>query len=376
MSGQSPTVANHSFDGAAGSPTPYVHVTQAILLENLKRLSDYAARHGLKLRPHAKTHKSLDVARWQLQYGAAGLTVAKPAEAEVFAEVCDDLLLAYPVVDASRACRVAKLAKQLDMKVAVDSECAVMALSTAAVAAGATIGILVDLDVGLHRTGVQSPQAALDLAQKVERAPNVTLRGLFCYPGQIWEAPDAQAPALRAVAEQLEEALDLWRSSGLSAEIVSGGSTPTAYQSHLIEQLTEIRPGTYPFNDMNTVCGGYASVDNCAARIIATVVSDAVTDQIVVDAGSKTLAADRCVSDSNSGHGYLIEYPEAQITKLSEEHGQVDVSRCTARPRIGERVTIIPNHICPCINLHDQVWLESTEHDYYPLKIEARGKST
>ena len=186
-----------------GLPTPYIHVIQAIVLCNLKRLSDYTARHGLKLRPHAKTHKSLDVARWQLQHGAAGLTVAKPAEAEVFAEICDDLLLAYPVVDDSRATRVAKLANRLDMKVAVDSEIAVMALSTAAVAAGATIGILVDLDVGLHRTGVQSPQAALELARKVERTPNVALRGLFCYPGQIWKAADAQAPALRAAADKL-----------------------------------------------------------------------------------------------------------------------------------------------------------------------------
>ncbi len=338
-------------------------------------MSDYAARHGLKLRPHAKTHKSLRLARWQIEYGATGLTVAKTAEAEVFAEVCDDLLLAYPVVDASRASRVATLAKQVDMKVAVDSEIAVMVLSTAAVAAGAMIGILVDLDVGLHRTGVQGSQAALELAQKVERAPNVTLRGLFCYPGQIWEASDAQAPALRAVADQLEEALDLWERNGLSVEIVSGGSTPTAYQSHLVERLTEIRPGTYPFNDMNTVRGGYASVEDCAARIVATIVSDAAPGQVVVDAGSKTLAADRCVSAPDSGHGYLIEYPEAQIIKLSEEHGQVDVSRCSDRPRLGERVTIIPNHICPCINLQDQVWLESTEHDLTPLKIEARGKS-
>jgi D-serine deaminase-like pyridoxal phosphate-dependent protein len=375
VSRQSITTAEHTLIDASGPPTPYIRIRQDALLRNLDRLAEYTTRHGIKLRPHAKTHKSLDVARWQLERGAIGLTAAKPAEAEVFADVCDDLLLAYPVVDAARAARMAKLANRIDMKAAVDSECSLVVLSDAAAAAGATIGVLVDLDVGLHRTGVQTAEAALKLAQAIERAPNLELRGLFCYPGHIWEPIDAQTFALRAVADRLEEALDLWRKFGLNAEIVSGGSTPTAFQSHFIEQLTEIRPGTYPFNDMNTVLGGYATVDNCAARVVATVVSDAVPDQIVVDAGSKTLAADRCVSAPESGYGFVVEYSKARITKLSEEHGQVDVSRCAERPGVGERLTIIPNHICPCINLQDRVWLETADKRLTPLEIQARGKS-
>ena len=353
--------------------TPYIQLHQATLLGNLDRLAEYAARHRIGLRPHAKTHKSLQIAAWQLQRGAIGLTVAKPAEAEVFAEACHDLLLAYPVVDAPRAHRIASLAHRLDMKAAVDSEKSVMTLSAAASAAGATIGILVDLDVGLHRTGVQGPVAALKLAQCVDRAPHVALRGLFCYPGHVWEAANEQARALAAVAEQLQSTLDLWTRHGLSAEIVSGGSTPTAYQSHLVEQLTEIRPGTYPLNDMNTVRGGYAAVEDCAARIVATVVSDAVADQVVVDAGSKTLAADRCISAPESGHGYVVEYPEARVAKLSEEHGQIDVSRCAQRPRLGDRVTIIPNHICPCVNLQNRAWLQTPDRGLVPLAIDARG---
>jgi D-serine deaminase-like pyridoxal phosphate-dependent protein len=371
---QSITTAEHTSLDAAGPPTPYIRIHHDALLRNLDRLAEYTTRHGIKLRPHAKTHKSLDLARWQLERGAIGLTAAKPAEAEVFAEICDDLLLAYPVVDAARAARVAKLANRIDMKVAVDSECSLAVLSDAA--AAATIGILIDLDVGLHRTGVQTAAAALKLAHAVERAPKLELRGLFCYPGHIWEPIDAQTLALRAVADRLEEALDLWRKFGLNAEIVSGGSTPTAFQSHLIEQLTEIRPGTYPFNDMNTVLGGYSTVDNCAALVVTTVVSDAVPDQIIVDAGSKTLAADRCASAPESGYGYVVEYPEAQITKLSEEHGQIDVSRCAERPTVGERLTMIPNHICPCINLQERVWLKTADEHLTPLEIHARGKST
>ena len=356
--------------------TPYVCIDRDVLWRNLDRLATYAAAHGLKLRPHAKTHKSRKIAVWQLERGAIGLTVAKPSEAEVFADICDDLLLAYPIVDAARADWVAQLAHRVDMKVAVDSEHAVTVLSRAAMAAGETIGVLVDLDVGLHRTGVQSPSAAVELAQVIERSPHLELRGLFCYPGHVWVAAHSQQSALNAVAEQLEAVLEVWKRHGLSAAIVSGGSTPTAYQSHLVRHLTEIRPGTYPFNDMNTVLGGYATLDECAARIIVTVVSDAVFGQVVIDAGSKTLAADRCISGPESGYGYVVEYPEARISKLSEEHGQVDVSRCAARPKIGERLSVIPNHICPCINLQDRVWMKIAERQYEPLAIEARGRST
>jgi D-serine deaminase-like pyridoxal phosphate-dependent protein len=356
--------------------TPYICVDRDLLWENLDQLAAYAEQHGLKLRPHAKTHKSRQIAQWQLERGAIGLTVAKPSEAEVFAEICDDLLLAYPIVDAARAERVARLVQRVDMKVAVDSAFAVATLSRAAAAAGSTLGVLVDLDVGLHRTGVQNASAALELAQLVERSPHVELRGLFCYPGHIWEPAAAQESALNAVAEQLEATLDLWKEHGLNAEIVSGGSTPTAYQSHLARHFTEIRPGTYPFNDMNTVLGGYMALDRCAARIVVTVVSDAVPGQVVIDAGSKTLAADRCILGPDLGFGHVVEYPDARITKLSEEHGQVDVSRCAARPAIGERVSVIPNHICPCVNLQDRVWLKVADDQYEPLTVDARGRLT
>lgn len=376
MSPQLSSAAEPRAAGARPAATPFLRIHRTTLLQNLDRLAAYVARHGLKLRPHAKTHKSVQIARWQLERGAVGLTVAKPGEAEVLAEACQDLLLAYPVVDQLRAQRMAKLAHRVDLKVAVDSEIAVQVLSEAAAAAGSTIGVLIDLDVGLHRTGVQGVRAAVQLAQCVQRMPGLALRGLFCYPGHIWQASDAQGPALLAVAAQLEEAADNWRKHGLSLEIVSAGSTPTAYQSHLVKHFTEIRPGTYVFNDMNTVYGGYATIQDCAARVVVTVVSDAVPDQVVIDAGSKTLAADRCIPAIDSGHGHVVEYPDARITKLSEEHGQVDVTRCSEPPRVGDRLTVIPNHICPCINLQDEVWLDTDESELRSLAIDARGKLT
>jgi D-serine deaminase-like pyridoxal phosphate-dependent protein len=159
----------------------------------------------------------------------------------------------------------------------------------------------------------------------------------------------------------------------LSSKIVSGGSTPTAYQSHWIPRLTEIRPGTYVFNDMNTVRGGYCGLEDCAARIFSTVISASIPGQVVVDAGSKVLAMDLCGPDPASGYGHVVELPLARISRLSEEHGQIDVSKCDRRPNVGDRLTIIPNHICPCINLRDNVWWHEAGESLQPLAIDARG---
>lgn len=261
------------------------------------------------------------------------------------------------------------------MRAAVDSLTAIEATSSAARAAGVTVGLLVDLDVGLGRTGVDSPAATLLLAQAIDRADNVRLDGLLVYPGHVWESPGNQETEMKRVDDFVVETLELWARHGLSATIVSGGSTPTAYQSHLIPHQTEVRPGTYIFNDMNTVRGNYCTLDDCSARIITTVISDAVRGQVIIDAGSKTLTSDRCAPDLDSGYGHVIEYPDAKITKLSEEHGQVEIINCDRKPIVGERVTVIPNHICPCVNLRDKVWWFEPGEPLQQLVIDARGRS-
>jgi D-serine deaminase-like pyridoxal phosphate-dependent protein len=247
-------------------------------------------------------------------------------------------------------------------------------VATAAHAAGVTVGVLVDLDVGMGRTGVATANSLVSLAQAVEATPGLRLDGIFCYPGHIWAKPAEQAAPLAAVAGRLQEAIDLFDRHGLCREIVSGGSTPTAFQSHLVPQVTEIRPGTNVFNDMNTVRGGFCSLDDCAASIVCTVMSDAVGGQVVLDGGTKMFTSDRCVPSSENGHGHVVEYPDAVITKLSEEHAQVNVTRCTVRPRVGERLSVIPNHICPCINLQDAVWWREPDGQLRRLTIDARGR--
>ncbi len=357
-------------------PTPRLEIDVTKVRANLKRMQDYATAHGLGLRPHTKTHKSLRLARMQMELGAIGLTAAKVGEAQVMAEAADDLLVAYPSVDSARCYHLATLARNKTIRVAIDSKMAVTALNDAADLAETEVGILIDLDVGYGRTGVQGPEGALRLAQMVDSLPSVRLDGIMIYPGHVSGADERQIAMLEKIDHCTGEVLALWKQRGLEAGIVSSGSTPSAFNSHHVTHATEIRPGTYVYYDMNGVHGGYVGIDDCAARIISTVVSNAVPGQVVVDAGSKTLTSDPCGPAPDSGYGYVVEYPEAKIVRLTEEHGQIDVSQCDHRPCVGDLVSIIPNHVCPCSNLQDVVYWREGEHAdaVEEVRVDARGK--
>lgn len=355
-------------------PTPALVIDATIARRNIRRMAEYTAAHGLRLCPHTKTHKSRRLARLQLVAGAAGLTVAKAGEAEVMGETGAEILVAYPALDPARSHRIAALARTGSVRVAVDSAAAITALADAAVAAKVRLGLLIELDVGMGRTGVGTAAESLALAQLVSCTDGLRLDGLLCYPGHIWSPASEQEAPLQAVSTQLEEASALWARHGLEARIVSGGSTPTAFQSHLVKAYTEIRPGTYVFNDMNTVRGDYCTLADCAATIVCTVVSDAVRGQVVIDGGTKTFTSDLCIPARDSGHGFIVEHPAAKITKLSEEHGQVDISGCERRPKVGERVTVIPNHICPCVNLQDAFWWCEPNEAPQWVPVDARGR--
>jgi D-serine deaminase-like pyridoxal phosphate-dependent protein len=359
-------------------PTPALVIDGGIARRNVLRLADYCRTHDLALRPHTKTHKSVFIAGLQLDAGAAGITVAKAGEAEALLPAfagrgVPDILVAYPPVDPARSARIAALAREATVRVALDTPFAATGLAAAARAAGSTVGVLVDLDVGMGRTGVADPAALERLAEEVTRLPGLRLDGILCYPGHVLAPVADQAGPLAAVGALLAEAIRRFDRAGLCREIVSGGSTPTAFTSHLVGSLTEIRPGTSVFNDMNTVRGGFCGLEDCAATILCTVVSDCVPGQIVLDGGSKTFTSDRCGPAPDSGHGHVLGHPGAVVAKLTEEHGQVDVRACAARPRVGDRVRVVPNHVCPCVNLQDHIWwLE--DGAARPLPVDARGR--
>lgn len=368
-------MSKSSYSDIDALPTPALVIDLPTVECNLQRMASYCQQHNLNLRPHTKTHKSIAMAKRQLASGACGLTVAKTGEARVMSQAGNDILIGYPAFDKGRCGAVIELAKANTIRVALDTEMAARQLSQAAKAGGVTLGVLVDIDTGFARTGVQSFQAATALAQTIDSLDGLRFDGLFTFPGHISANSANLDNELKNVSDIFKRTIDALKVGGLKVKIVSGGSTPTALHSHQIPELTEIRPGTYIYNDWNCVAGGCASERDCAAKIICTVVSDAVAGKVVIDAGSKTLTSDRLGPDpDNGGYGHVVQYPKAKITRLSEEHGEINFyDKYDKLPAVGSRLTIIPNHICPCVNLQNHYYLRQADGSMTKQPVDARG---
>ena len=336
----------------AALETPALVADLDRLEANLARAADYAASHGLALRPHVKTHKSQYVAAAQLRLGARGLTCATPREAEVMSEVSDDVLLAYPPVGRARARRIAGLPPSMRVIAALDSEVAASELARAARDARREIGVYVELDLGMRRVGAPTIDAAVALARHVSECDGITFEGLAFYPGHIRQPVTDQDAALEALDAALSRALERFHDAGLPPRVVSGGSTPTLWRSHEVPGVTEIRPGTYVFNDRQTVDTGACTWDDCAVTVLATVVSTAIPGQAVIDAGTKALGREP-MSDAAQGFGQLLDRPDVVVTRLSEEHGILDLGSSSWRPAVGDVVRVVPNHVCVAVHLQD-----------------------
>jgi D-serine deaminase-like pyridoxal phosphate-dependent protein len=338
-------------------------------------MANSCRRQKVGLRPHTKTHKTPEVARMQLERGALGLTVAKVGEAEVMAEVgLDDILVAYPILGANKLRRLVALARGRRIMVALDSEAAAAELSRAASAQGATLGVLVEFDVGFHRCGLAPGSPCVELASKIAGMPGLSFRGLMTYFGNIRGSPEERRAGMQVIAGKVEGALAAFRDAGLEVETVSGGSTPSAEFSDLVTGLTEIRPGTYVYNDLNTFYQDACRLEDCAARVVTTVVSTAVPGRAIIDAGSKALSSDLLSAGPESGYGYVVEAPEVPIIKLNEEHGYLDVTGSAHEFHVGEVLTVIPNHVCTCVNMHDEVFILRNGVVAGSWRVAARGK--
>jgi len=336
------------------TPIPLVDMDR--LVRNLDRAAAYATEHDLALRPHIKTHKSPRIAGEQLRRGAVGLTCATPFEAEVMSGVCDDLLVAYPPVGQPRATRLAGLPEGVKLTVALDSPRAVDDIAAAAREADRPIGVYVELDLGMHRVGVPRIDDAISVARAVCERPPLEFRGLAFYPGHVREAVDQQDAKMASLRESLTRAIDAFDRVGMRPPVVSGGSTPTLWRTHEIPGVTELRPGTYVYNDRTTAAIGACAWDDCAFTVLATVVSTAVPDQAVVDAGSKALGREPMRgADAADGFGALLDRPDVVVKTMSEEHGILDLSKTTWRPAVGDRVRIVPNHVCVVVHLNDLI---------------------
>jgi D-serine deaminase-like pyridoxal phosphate-dependent protein len=355
------------------TPAPVVDLD--VLERNLDRMADYTSRHRLGLRPHIKTHKSPKVSAEQLQRGAVGLTCATTQEAEVMAELTDDVLVAYPPVGAARLARLMALPRNVRLMVALDSSEAIEGLAEAAGKAGRAVRVLIECDLGMHRVGVTSVEEAIRLARLVESRPPLEFAGVTFYPGHIRQPMAEQQAPLAQLNRDVSRWLEAFAAAGLKPGIVSGGSTPTAFQAHDVRGLTEIRPGTYVYNDREIVSTGAAERKDCAFTVLATIVSTAVPGQAVCDAGCKALGREPLRVGTGAGFGELLDHPEVTIKGMSEEHGILDLSATSWRPKVGDRVRIIPNHVCIVTHLNDFIHGVRGEEVETTWPVAARGRA-
>ena len=346
--------------------TPYLQVDLERMRRNVRDTAERASVAMVALRPHAKTHKSVEIARLQLSSGAVGLTVATIGEAEVLVRHgCDDVFIAFPLwVDDQSAIRLRDLADRATIAFGVDS------VEGAAKAGrrlgGSGVEVVVEVDSGMHRSGCAPDDAGL--VASVAARGGLRVRGVFTFPGHSY-SPGRSAAAAADERRALAAARDALQAHGLEVRVVSGGSTPSLRDADT-GTLTEVRPGVYVFGDAQQWELGTMSPDDLALTAVATVVSHA-GGCAVLDVGSKVLGADRAAYAT--GYGRLLDHPDARIAALSEHHAVTDLAGAPL-PRLGETVRVVPNHVCAAVNLADDLWVEE-RGTLRAWPVSARGRN-
>ncbi len=357
--------------------TPCVLVDVDRLEKNIHTMAELAAHNRVALRPHGKTHKSVKIAHMQLAAGAKGITVAKVSEAEVMARSgIKDIFIAYPIVGEEKLRRLLLLNRQCRLIVGVDSLHGALGMAKAARQARQQLTVQLEVDIGFARTGA-AREDAIRLALDIGRIEGLQLNGIFAFKSLTL----AGKPTSDRKAAGLEEGrlmVDLAekiRSAGMPLQDVSVGSTPTAAYAATVPGITEIRPGTYVFNDMATVASGSCTLEDCAARVCVTVVSRS-KDRLVIDGGSKTFSTDSQpgIPPLNlEGFGKIISDDRLLLQRFTEEHGMIALCEGAKPHEVGDQLLIIPNHICTTVNMHNSLTLVKDSRIQEVIPVDARG---
>jgi D-serine deaminase-like pyridoxal phosphate-dependent protein len=319
--------------------TPALVVDLDVLERNIRGMAAHCAGLGIALRVHTKTHKIPEIAHMQLAAGAQGIVCQKLGEAEVMARAgIDDILIPYNLVGQPKVRRLTDLARRIRVLVAADSEEVAAGISRQAQADAVEVGVLIELETGGQRTGVQSPQAALELGKRVMDLPGLSLQGIMTFPSDVRAGPF------------IRETVELFEGAGLPCPVISGGGTGREATSKEIG-CTETRSGSYAYEGPTRVTSN-DDLDPqwCALRVVVTVVSVPTRERIIVDGGMKTFRA-----FPPNPYGLIVEQPQARMYGMSVEHGHVDVSQCDRRFRVGDKLSVIPQHQGMTTNLHDEV---------------------
>ena len=345
--------------------TPAVVIDLDRVERNIARVQAACEAAGVANRPHIKTHKSPVIAKMQKEAGASGITCQKIGEAEIMAEAgLDDILISYNLLGEDKMGRLAKVMERASVTVAADNPTVVAGLPRAAELSGRTLNVVVECDTGRKRAGVETPAEAVTLAKDIASRSGLSFAGFMLYPPE---------DAMETTQKFLDEATAGVRQAGLAPRMVSTGGTPNVANLGRIKGTTEHRAGTYVFNDRMMLACGAATMDDLALTVVATIVSRAAPERGIVDAGSKTLTSDTGGLD---GHGLILEHPEARIAKFAEEHGFLDLARCNDRPKVGDVVRIVPNHVCVVVNMVDRLVATRGDEIVGEIPVAARGRIT
>src|SRR5215208_1848949 len=367
-------------DSPNGVPegTPYLLIDSAQMEHNILKMAKVARKNGVVLRPHVKTHKIPSIARQQLETGAKGITVAKLSEAEVMADAgIKDIFIAYPLVTGEKIRRAVQLGKRVRLIVGVDSLEGARRLSSVAKAGEDILEVRLEVDTGLRRTGVPYSDA-VELARWIASLENLNLIGIYTYRGAVLGG----SRTLELEKAGLEEGRLMvslahrMREQGFRVDNVSLGSTPTVEYVSRVKGVTEIRPGTYVFYDRMQAHLGACSLEDCATRVLATVVSRPTSGLATIDGRSKTFATDVQPGKEPlglEGFGRIIGHPRAVLERLTEEHGMLALDEADDLG-VGDTVEIVPNHVCSTVNRHDDVYLHSADDSIQKVRVAARGR--
>ncbi len=344
--------------------TPAMVVDLDIVDRNIARAQAICDARGIANRPHIKTHKSPLFARMQRDAGAKGLTCQKLGEAEVMVDAgFEDIFISYNLLGDEKMARLAALIGKARMSVAADNPTVVAELAKAAALAERDLFVLVECDTGRKRAGAETPAEAIVLARQIAATPGLNFDGLMIYP------PENGAPVTNTF---LKETIAGLHAEGIVVSRISSGGTPNLMTLGSIEGQTEHRAGTSIFNDRMMIAAGFATLADCALSIYTTVVSRAGVERGILDAGSKVFTTD--TGWGLKGHGFILEHPEAELARFAEEHGFLDLARCNDRPKVGDVVRVVPNHVCPVVNVVGEMVLVRGDEIVERISIEARGK--
>lgn len=335
--------------------TPSLIVDETIMQRNIDEMAELARGFGVAMRPHIKTHKSTVIAQRQIAAGAVGIMCAKISEAKVFAEAgIQDIAIGYQIIGDLKIAKLLDVMEQATLTVALDSLEAAEALSSAMQRQGRELAVMIEVNTGHDRSGVLPGQPAVDLATGISRLPGLRVTGVMTHEGHAsGQPPETIKEVSIAAGELLVDTAEQVRAAGVPLETVSVGSTPCAMYTPSVDGITEMRAGTYVFRDTMGFRYGIFGPDRCAVRYLATVANRPAGDRAILDSGAKTLAAD--MSAGHPGHGYIVGHPDARIERLNEEHGVVILPEGEEGFELGDRVEIIPNHVCTSVNLHDRM---------------------